>query len=187
MNDLVFEFDRAPWELAFEKLRKGDHLSAVRFLTLLEGEEEATVEDALLELEEKGITLSVSDLPKNYGTGELEKRLRLEETLVQIGMLLESLEESDPLALYLQEIAGVPASQVSATSMFSESIFSMMGAAFCCSLCRWQEIVGLLRPIAFSSFIATRVSSAATRSTFSSVSRTRGEMSLRLPIGVATT
>jgi len=109
MNDLVFEFDRAPWELAFEKLRKGDGISAVRFLTLLEGEEEAAVEDALLELEEKGITLSVSDLPKNYGTGELEKRLRLEETLVQIGMLLESLEESDPLALYLQEIAGVPA------------------------------------------------------------------------------
>lgn len=109
MNDLVFEFDRAPWELAFEKLRKGDSISAVRFLTLLEGEEEAAVEDALLELEEKGITLSVSDLSKNYGTGELEKRLRLEETLVQIGMLLESLEESDPLALYLQEIAGVPA------------------------------------------------------------------------------
>ena len=50
MNDLVFEFDRAPWELAFEKLRKGDSISAVRFLTLLEGEEETAVEDALLEL-----------------------------------------------------------------------------------------------------------------------------------------
>ena len=24
MNDLMFEFERAPWELAFEKLRKGD-------------------------------------------------------------------------------------------------------------------------------------------------------------------
>ena len=109
MNDFVFEFERAPWELAFEKLHKGDSISAVRFLTLLEGEEESAVEDALLELEEKGITLSVSDLPKSYGSGETEKRLRLEETLVQIGMLLESLEESDPLALYLQEIAGVPA------------------------------------------------------------------------------
>ena len=109
MNDFTFEFERAPWELAFDKLRKGDSISAVRLLTLLEGEEETAVEDALLELEEKGVALTVSDLPKTYGSGETEKRLRLEETLVQIGMLRESLEESDPLALYLQEIAGVPA------------------------------------------------------------------------------
>ena len=109
MNDLIFEFERAPWELAFDKLRKGDSISAVRLLTLLEGEEETAVEDALLELEEKGIALTIADLPKSYGSGDTEKRLRLEETLVQIGMLLESLEEGDPLALYLQEIAAVPA------------------------------------------------------------------------------
>ena len=57
MNDLIFEFERAPWELAFEKLRKGDSISAVRLLTLLEGEEESAVADALQELEEKGIEL----------------------------------------------------------------------------------------------------------------------------------
>ena len=109
MNDLIFEFEQAPWELALDKLRKGASISAVRLLTLLEGEEEAAVEEALLELEEKGITLTVSDLPKNYAAGELEKRLRLEETLVHTGSLLSSLEESDPLALYLREIAGIPA------------------------------------------------------------------------------
>ena len=107
MNDLTFEFERSAWELAFDKLRRGDTISAVRLLTLLEGEEET--EDALLELEEKGVALSVAELPKSYGSGETEKRLRLEETLVKTGKLLESLEESDPLALYLQEIAGVPA------------------------------------------------------------------------------
>ena len=109
MNDLIFEFERSDWELAFAKLRKGDSISAVRLLTLLEGEEETAVEDALLELEEKGIALTASDLPKSYGSGDTEKRLRLEETLVQIGMLLESLEAGDPLALYLQEIAAMPA------------------------------------------------------------------------------
>ena len=107
MNDLIFEFERSAWELAFDKLRRGDSISAVRLLTLLEGEEET--EDALLELEEKGITLSVAELPKYYGAGETEKRLRLEETLAKTGKLLSNLEESDPLALYLQEIAGVPA------------------------------------------------------------------------------
>ena len=107
MNDLVFEFERSAWELAFDKLRRGDTLSAVRLLTLLEGEEET--EEALLELEEKGVALSVAELPRSYGAGETGKRLRLEETLVKTGMLLESLEESDPLALYLRELAGVPA------------------------------------------------------------------------------
>ena len=95
MNDFTFAFERSPWELAFEKLRKGDSISAVRLLTLLEGEEEAAAEEAFLELEEKGVTLTVADLPRSYGSGETEKRLRL--------------EEGDPLALYLQEIAGVPA------------------------------------------------------------------------------
>lgn len=106
MNDFVFEFERSPWEMAITKLRRGDTISVVRLLTLLEGEEET--EDALLELEEKGVVLSVAELPKNYGAGETEKRLRLEETLVKSGKLLGSLEEGDPLALYLQEIAGVP-------------------------------------------------------------------------------
>ena len=109
MNDLIFDFERAPWELALDKLRKGDFISAVRLLTLLEGEEESAVEEALLELEEKGIALTISDLPKSYGAGETEKRLRLEESLVKNGKLLQSLEEGDPLALYLREIAGVPA------------------------------------------------------------------------------
>lgn len=109
MNDFVFEFERAPWELAFDKLHRGDSVSAARFLTLLEGEEETAVEDALMELEQKGVTLRISDLPKNYGAGETEKRLRLEETLAKTGKLLQNLEENDPLALYLREISGVPA------------------------------------------------------------------------------
>lgn len=109
MNDFVFDFERSAWDLAFDKLSKGDAISAVRLLTLLEGEEESAVEDALLELEEKGVALTVFDLPKSYGSGETEKRLRLEENLVKTGKLLSSLEEGDPLALYLREIAGMPA------------------------------------------------------------------------------
>ena len=67
MNDFVFEFERTPWEMAFDKLHRGDAISAARFLTLLEGEEETAVEDALMELEQKGVTVPTSgNLPELY-------------------------------------------------------------------------------------------------------------------------
>lgn len=106
MND--FSFERPAWELVTDRLQPGDSLSAARFLTLLEGEDEAEVEAALLCLEQKRITLSIEALPKDYGTGQTEARLRREEMLVNSGELLEDLEETDPLRLYLEEIAGVP-------------------------------------------------------------------------------
>lgn len=107
MNE--FTFEPTPWELALEQMQPGGAISAARSLTLMEGEEEAAVEDALLELEEKRILLDVSDLPKPPGTGEAAVRLRREEQLVESGKLMESLEETDPLRLYLEELAGIPA------------------------------------------------------------------------------
>jgi len=109
MSDFGFTFEQAPWELALDKLRGGDTISAARLLALLEGEDETAVEDALLALEDKHITLDVRSLPKDYGTGQTESRLRREEKLVSSGKLLEELEETDPLRLYLQEVAAVPA------------------------------------------------------------------------------
>lgn len=109
MKDLEFTFDRPAWELAIGKLRKGDTVSAVRLLALLESEDETAVEDALTALEDNGITLETAELLKDYGTGQTENRLRWEEKLSTGDSLLESLEENDPLRLYLQEIAGIPA------------------------------------------------------------------------------
>ena len=109
MKEFCFEYEQTPWEATLDMLRTGDTLSAVRFLTLLEGEEESAVEDAFLELDSKRIVLDISDLPKNYASGETGKRLRLEEALVKSDSLLKNLEETDPLRLYLEEIAAVPA------------------------------------------------------------------------------
>lgn len=109
MNDLEFTFEQPAWELALQRLRRGDTISAVRLLTLLEGEDDTAVEDALMTLEEKGITLAINELPKDYGTGQTESRLRREETLSAGDALMENLEETDPLRLYLQELAEVPA------------------------------------------------------------------------------
>ena len=46
MNEFVFKYERSPWELALDRLHRGDQISAARFLTLLEGEEEYAWEEA---------------------------------------------------------------------------------------------------------------------------------------------
>ena len=108
MNDFVFE--ESLWELTRSKLRRGGNLSSIRFLTVMEGEDEAAVEDALLDLEQMGVALDISDLPKAAGDGEAAVRLRREEQLVKSGVLLSALEENDPLRLYLEELAAIPVS-----------------------------------------------------------------------------
>ena len=107
MSDFVFE--RTAWELTLEEIEPGSTFSAARFLTLVEGEEEEAVEDALRLLQERDILLDVSDLPKIGAVGEAAVRLRREEQLAQSGKLVQSLEETDPLRLYLEELAQVPA------------------------------------------------------------------------------
>lgn len=102
-------FEESPWGGFLDTLRSGSTLSASRLLALTEGEGEEALEDAFRELEDRQITLSVDDLPADYGSGSLEQRLRLEEKLVKTGRVLENLEENDPLGLYLRELAGTPA------------------------------------------------------------------------------
>ncbi len=109
MNEFYFEDEISAWELALEKLRNGESICAVRFLTLMEGEDELAWEEAFQLLEDRKIALQISNLPQDFGSGELERRLRREKMLVQTGKLLENLEDGDPLKLYLDELAGMPA------------------------------------------------------------------------------
>ena len=102
-----FVFEQTPWEATLPGLR--DTISASRFLTLLEGEEEWAVEEAFRDLEQKHIALQVQELPLDPGTGDTAVRLRQEQQLVRQGTLPEGLEENDPLRLYLEELAATPA------------------------------------------------------------------------------
>ena len=86
----------------------GALFSAARFLTMMEGETEDAVEEALLEMESRGIMLDIADLPKAAGTGEAAIRLRREAELVKAGTLMTALDENDPLRLYLEEVAAIP-------------------------------------------------------------------------------
>jgi len=108
MNDMEFRFAPSAWELALERLPRGSVLQATRLLTLLEGEDDTAVTEAFELLEEKRITLDISTLPKDPGSGQAAQRLAREEFLVREGDLLRDLEENDPLRLYLEEIASVP-------------------------------------------------------------------------------
>ena len=109
MNEFEFTFEERAWERAVRSMESGERLSALRFLTMMEDESEDSVEDALLELAQMRIELDIADLPKPSGTGEATVRLRREEQLVKQGTLLNALEENDPLRLYLEELAGIPA------------------------------------------------------------------------------
>ena len=106
MND--FTFEATPWELALEEMHMGDTLSAARFLTLLEGESEETVEEAFEDLADAHVTLDVAELPKTLGAGETAVRLRREAELVKTGLDPAVLEPGDPLRLYLEEVAATP-------------------------------------------------------------------------------
>ena len=109
MNDLEFSFEQSPWDALLDTLRPGDAVDAVNFLTMMEGESEETVEEAFLDMETAAMVLDISNLPKPAGTGEAALRLRQEEQLVRKGLPVRELDESDPLRLYLEEVAMTPA------------------------------------------------------------------------------
>ena len=106
---LDIAFEDSPWEQLLSQLKVGDTLSAARLLAALDGENEDVLEDAFAHLQDLAVTLDISDLPQNSGTGEAAVRLRREIQLVKQGLNPAVLEENDPLRLYLEEVAAMPA------------------------------------------------------------------------------
>ena len=106
MNDM-FTFEPTALELLLASLKPGSVLSALRLLQAAEREDDSALEEAFEQLAQMGVTVDISMLPADYGCGETENRLRMEEKLP--ADLLQNLDENDPLALYLQELALIPA------------------------------------------------------------------------------
>lgn len=109
MMELEFTFAPEPWEELLQGLKPGDALDAVRLLAAVETAGEEQMQQVLEELEQRHIVLNVEGLEKLPISGELALRLRQEQELVQRGTLLKELGETDPLRLYLEELADVPA------------------------------------------------------------------------------
>ena len=106
LNFDAFDIDYmpTPWERAAEQLRPGDTISAQRFLTLMEMSQDQSSEDAALELEERGIMLDISDLPKFSGNPDTDARIELERKLFSQGGWADTLEKKDPLRIFLREM-----------------------------------------------------------------------------------
>ena len=109
MNRLDISFEQSPWESYLRTRGMGDVISAVTLLSLLEGEDEQAMESALDDMETGCMLLDISGLPKVGGAGEAALRLRREMQLVKKGLDPRELDESDPLRLYLEELAQMPA------------------------------------------------------------------------------
>lgn len=143
MNNLEFSFEPDPWDTFRMSLNQGDTVSAAQILTLLEGEDGQTLEDALQDLETACVRLDISDLPKDGGSGDTAVRLKQEVQLVREGLNPKALEPNDPLRLYLEEVAAIPADadeQILAQSGGSAEALTNLGLRRVIELA--QEYVG---------------------------------------------
>ena len=104
-----FTFETSPLEQLLDTLCSGDRISGLECLKRIEDLSQEEAEEALLSLEEREITLDISDLPPYGNDGEAAIRLKLEQKLAKTGQLQNGLEENDPLRLYLEELSGIPA------------------------------------------------------------------------------
>lgn len=143
MNNLEFSFEPDPWDTFRLSLNQGDTVSAAQILTILEGEDGQTLEDALQDLETACVRLDISDLPKDGGSGDTAVRLKQEVQLVREGLNPKALEPNDPLRLYLEEVAAIPADadeQILAQSGGSAEALTNLGLRRVIELA--QEYVG---------------------------------------------
>ena len=142
---MEFSFERSQWELLLDSIPEQGSISALQMLTVLEQENDEAVEDAFQAILEAGITISLSDLPRNEVGGEAALRLRREAELVKKGNFLNALEETDPLRLYLEELAAIPACgdpAVLAMELIENPAASVRSALVNLSLSRVVELAG---------------------------------------------
>lgn len=104
-----FQFDASPWELYLETAKVGSLIPPTLLLTMLEGEDDEAVEDAFSIMGSRSLRLNLSAMPKPALLGQAASRLKEESDLIRNGFVLNDLADSDPLRLYLEEIASIPA------------------------------------------------------------------------------
>lgn len=108
MNEKELTFEVAADTSWVQLLMPDSVLPAAQLLLHCEGAEEEQLEEIFLQLEEKNIRLDFADFDFAAPGGEAAKRLQLEQQLAKAGLRPEQLEQTDPLRLYLEELAAIP-------------------------------------------------------------------------------
>ena len=104
-----FTFEESVWEQTLAALEENSAISGAQLLQLMEGTSEAELQAALATLAQKHIALDMTDFPVLPSGGATAQRLKLEQELVEKNISFVGLEENDPLRLYMEELASVPA------------------------------------------------------------------------------
>lgn len=107
MNDFLFE--KSPWAVYLDSCKFGTAVPAFGLLAMLEGEDDEAVEDAFQMIDDRHLTIDLSSLPKTASSGQTSARLAQEAEYVKSGLNPHDMNETDPLRLYLEEIASIPA------------------------------------------------------------------------------
>ena len=85
MIGMEFTFESTPWDAYRLTKQMGDVVEAGDLLTMLEDQSDQVLEDALQDMEEGCMELSIASLPKAALSGEAAVRLRQEKQLVKNG------------------------------------------------------------------------------------------------------
>ena len=102
-------FEASPWEKYLQTKQAGDVIPVMDLLTILEDEDEEMLEEALSQLETGCFRLDLSGLARNCISGEAALRLKQELELAEAEDLnYKTLEPSDPLRLFLEEVSSIP-------------------------------------------------------------------------------
>lgn len=107
MNDFLFE--KSPWAVYLESCKFGTAVPAFGLLAMLEGEDDEAAQDAFQLIEDRRLTIDLSTLPKTASSSQTTARLAQEAEYVKNGLNVRDMNETDPLRLYLEEIAAIPA------------------------------------------------------------------------------
>ena len=69
------QFEQSPWEAFLNSCKNGTSVSAWNLISMLEEEDDETVEDAFRIIQEKQLDLDLSALPRTIAPGQAAQRL----------------------------------------------------------------------------------------------------------------
>lgn len=108
MNELEFIFEETSEEAWLRQWQPGVPVPATQLLMDWEEADEEQLEALLLQMQERDLQPDITQLSVTVASQDSAKRLSMEAQLAKTGLKPESLEPTDPLRVYLEELAALP-------------------------------------------------------------------------------